>query len=301
MTVTKATLYLTGLLFGVLGLVAVSSQSEARTINVNCPKKSLQSAVNAARPGDTVNVSGACNEQVTVNTRGITLNGGGTAVLDGAGLGSRPGFRVQAINVVIIGFTIQNNASHAGVQVRRGGAAIIRSNTITGNLWGILVNQNGYAVIGSGSSVHDLAGAPGSQGNTINANLSVGIIIRQASSADIFHNSINNNVNHGIRLNELGTADIDGNQITGHTATATSAGISVSWNSSARLANDPNHGGDPVEGPEPNLINGNSVGVQCNSGGVVRGRPQDFTGGNTDDANVSGSCVASSSLALPLP
>lgn len=301
MKVAKATLYRMSLILGVLGLVVMSSQVEAKTTNVDCSKKSLQAAVNAAKPGDTVNVSGTCNEQVNVNVRGLTLNGGGTAVIDGTGLGSRPGFRVQAINVVIIGFTIQNNATHAGVQVRRGGAAIIRSNTITGNFWGVLVNQNGYAVIGSGSSVHDLAGTPGSQGNTINANLSAGIIIRQASSADIFHNSINNNNNNGILLNDLGTADVDGNQITGHTATANSAGITVSWNSTARLSGDPNHGSDAVEGPEPNLINGNAVGVRCNSGGALRGNPQDFTGGNTDDASVSSSCVVGSSLTLPLP
>lgn len=268
--------------------LVVVSQAQAKTINVNCGKKSLHAAVSSANSGDTINVSGTCNETVTVNKRGFTLNGGGTAVMEGAGLGSVPGFRVQAINVVIDGFTIQNYAGHAGVQVRRGGAAVIRSNAITGNLWGILVNQNGYAVIG-GSGNHTLPGDPGSVGNEINSN-GTGIIIRQASSADIFHNLIENNTSNGIHLNQGGTADIDGNEITGHTMDATRSGINVFMNASVRLSGDPGHS-------EPNAINGNSIGVRCSLGGALRGNSPDFTGGNTvANTSISSSCPVSSTL-----
>ena len=71
-----------------LGLASVpclakAPQAKGRTITVNCDNKSLQGAVDRAHQGDTINVSGTCDERITVRTDKITIDGGGSAVIDG--------------------------------------------------------------------------------------------------------------------------------------------------------------------------------------------------------------------------
>ena len=57
------------------------------TLTVDCNAgETLQSKVDEAGPGDTIMITGTCNEAVVVNKDDITLDGGGSAVIDGAGL-----------------------------------------------------------------------------------------------------------------------------------------------------------------------------------------------------------------------
>ena len=53
---------------------------------------SLQAAINTNPAGTTFNVSGTCNENITISAmgEGITLNGGGTATINGTDTRSRP-------------------------------------------------------------------------------------------------------------------------------------------------------------------------------------------------------------------
>ena len=87
----------------------------------------IQSAVRAAKPGDTVLVSakpggGVYNEAVTITTPGVVLQGQGNPVIDGTGLGkpspvpSFPpvtiypnGIEIRASHVAVRGLTVQNN------------------------------------------------------------------------------------------------------------------------------------------------------------------------------------------------
>jgi len=48
------------------------------TRTVNCPTQSLQTAIDASNPGDVINVTGTCNENVTIlhEKQRITLDGG---------------------------------------------------------------------------------------------------------------------------------------------------------------------------------------------------------------------------------
>ena len=55
-------------------------------IKVDCDKgKTIKDALKHADPGDTIRVTGICTERVVIKTSRITLDGQGTAVLDGAG------------------------------------------------------------------------------------------------------------------------------------------------------------------------------------------------------------------------
>ena len=53
-------------------------------INVNCPGQTIQAAIIAAHPGDTISVTGTCNENIATGyTVSLTLDGNTTAVIHG--------------------------------------------------------------------------------------------------------------------------------------------------------------------------------------------------------------------------
>ncbi len=60
----------------------------AATLNVDCTKdETLTKAVARAKPDDTVQVTGTCKETVTITTDRLTLDGQGSAILDGGSIG----------------------------------------------------------------------------------------------------------------------------------------------------------------------------------------------------------------------
>ncbi len=106
-------------------------QANARTTNVNCNSKSLQVAVDRAHQGDTINVSGTCNERITVQTDNITIDGGGSAVIDGtfdAG-GDQSLVTIEGRRVTLRNITVQDSPRN-GIAIRRGGWAIIEGATV---------------------------------------------------------------------------------------------------------------------------------------------------------------------------
>ena len=69
-------------------------------------------ALKKAKPGDTLQVTGTCHERVTITTDRLTLDGDGSAVLDGGGGGPTEFEGVVTIDgvqgVTLMGFTVQN-------------------------------------------------------------------------------------------------------------------------------------------------------------------------------------------------
>lgn len=267
----------------------------AAVANCNSPNQSLQGALDDAVDGDIIKVIGTCNELITINVDNITLDGGGTAVIDGTGIGGTSDLlRVLASNVTIRDITVQNSPD-IGITIDRSGSAVIRGATVQGNArHGISVARSSAAVIGAGSSNHDNPPTAGSEGNIISGNGGHGVIVRHSSGVNIFHNNILNNVKSGIFLAEGSSADIDGNSITGNTQ----RGIELHTNASVKLSDQAQHG-------EMNLIEENTKGVLCQEGGALRGNPQDFGTGNpgsgdhTDDTDIDVSCPVAGSLAFP--
>jgi parallel beta-helix repeat protein len=98
-------------------------------IVVNCPTDSLAVALHNADDGDTIKISGTCSEPVTIFKDGLTLDGQGTAIIDGGG-----GFAQQNVlqgvitiagarNVTIKNLTIQNGPD--GVLAGRGATVVL--------------------------------------------------------------------------------------------------------------------------------------------------------------------------------
>jgi hypothetical protein len=109
----------------------------------------LTEALKKAKPGDTLQVTGTCHERVTITTDRLTLDGGGSAVLDGGGGGPAEFEGVVTIDgahgVTLTGFTVQNSPGQGILGM--GGAAFVVKGTTTQNngLEGIFLNNNASA------------------------------------------------------------------------------------------------------------------------------------------------------------
>ena len=107
------------LLFVILGFSVTPAL--AATITVS-PGQSIQSAANAANPGDTIIVvTGIYNETVSVSRPGITFEADGLVNTDG--------FYITGNNTIVTGFIFDDVPGY-GVNVRSNGS-IIKNNTIT--------------------------------------------------------------------------------------------------------------------------------------------------------------------------
>ncbi len=207
---------------------AFASPALSETLTVDCTKgETLAKAVARAKPGDTIRVTGTCKENVTITTDRLTLDGQGSAILDGGSVGKESTVMVSedflplfegvltiagARGVIIKGFTIQHGAD--GITCKGGAMCSVRNTTMQDNAdEGIQVSQNamaeiinctvrrnsewGIVVVDSSSVVFD--------GTIItNNNGRSGIGIFGASSASLFGEvtiQAHNNALHGIEIN----------------------------------------------------------------------------------------------------
>ena len=57
----------------VLSVLTAITDAEARTIWVNCDKRTISWGLERARPGDTIGFKGTCQERVVVTTDEVTI------------------------------------------------------------------------------------------------------------------------------------------------------------------------------------------------------------------------------------
>ena len=267
---------------GQLGTVTSSG-----TIAVNCsanPPESLQSAIDAAQPGDIINVTGTCTAGILIREekQRIILDGQGAAILQG------PNATTNILNIRGKGIVIRNfemTGGSNGIWVNRGGSAVIANNNIHDtNSDGIVVTQSSSAVIKSnnihtngsnginiteGSSARigyefssDLSASP----NTIQSNGGRGIIVTTTSHAGIYGNTIASNTGDGIGVFRGSSANIASNTIEGNLD-----GISVAHNSAIFLGED----STATFFGQPNVTNATAAnntkyGIECTFGASVR-------------------------------
>ena len=117
------------------------------THTVDCPSETIAGVMSEAQPGDTILITGTCSENVVVDKDGITLDGGGSAVIDGSTAAAAAIAVIGHQNVTIRGLTVQNGLH--GVRLAGGAAAVLEGTVVaTGNArHGVLVEQNSHASV----------------------------------------------------------------------------------------------------------------------------------------------------------
>jgi nitrous oxidase accessory protein len=301
------------------------SHAGAATINVVCGSTTtaLQNAINSANPGDTVSLTGTCNENVLVRNDKVRvfIDGNSAAIVNGAASGNTFDIRGKAISVQNLMITGGNNAVH----VQRGASAVIHNNIIqnAGNR-GILVSDLAFAVITANEIKNNLGDgilvlnsstahigfnntSDPAQGNNIHDNVGRGIHIAEGSSARIYGNTISNNAADGILVGRLSQANLSSNTINSNA----NNGVNVTDNSYVQLGED-----NPVDytgQPNRTTINNANNGITCTGGGNIRGHlgpgtpgsqqlngaVSQFGGGSTPNT-FDGSCPnAASTLVIP--
>jgi parallel beta-helix repeat protein len=246
--------------------------------------QTISAALRTLRPGDTLFVSGTCNENVVIPEQvvNVTLDGQGTATLNTSDAHS------STILVRGTGITIKNFAlitgGDTGILVTRGGGATIDGNVIqnTGSS-GVVVNLSSSAriinnsirenlesgiVISDSSSVRVgflMAGADASP-NVIQNNKENGIVVTGASNARIVGNTISGNAGHGVLINRVSHADVSSNTIDSNGGD----GVFVFRNSGVNLGEDTGSG--IFDAPNTTNVNNAGFGIRCAINSYADGR-----------------------------
>ena len=294
------------ILFG-LFFWLLPSTGEAQ-ISVDCSRlpvpDSLQAAINNNPAGTTFNVTGTCNENITISEmgEGVTLNGvAGTGPTINGTDTANPTVTVRGQGVTIKGFTITGgldgidvlwgaakidnntiqNSGRYGVVLAMNSFAIIINNTVTNNpQMGIVITDNSSARIGF-SNFADTVASP----NTIEANgvplppsgifaYGNGISVGRSSSARIIGNTISNNANNGIVVARNSQADIASNTIDNNGQN----GIVVRENSHVNLGNTT--GTTMYDLPNSTTVNNANLGLYAALGASGTGRYGTLNGVN---------------------
>jgi parallel beta-helix repeat protein len=276
-----------------------AAAAQPGVVAVDCDAgTSLAQAVADAADGDTIEVSGTCDESVHVarSVNNITITGDGSATITGPDASTPPtgpasftffiegqGITLQNLTITggahaihlsgpasatILDNTITNSAG--AIHLDKDSTAQIGGNTITNNLgYGINIQENSYARIGF------TAPTRGHLPNTITDNQGPGIIVKQWSGAWISGNDITGNTGHGVEVDRGSHAEIYDNTINNNAGD----GIRATNGSGTNLGEEGTTVPSPVTGnhTDPALPNG-GVGVRCSTGGYVSGDPGTLTG-----------------------
>jgi len=200
-----------------------------------------------------------------------------------------PTIMIMGRNIVIGDLNIVGGQD--GIQVYRGGTAIIRNNVIQNTeRYGIVVGGNSYAyIVGNtiqdnpkdGIVVADSAFAhigfkttmeEWASPNTIQRN-AYGVTVARSSSAQIVGNNIISNSYDGVRVVMVSQADISNNIIDGNGGN----GIFVAQNSGVNLGRDT--GGTIFDLPNSSNTGNGDYGLSCSIGGYADGRLGTLKGG----------------------
>jgi Periplasmic copper-binding protein (NosD)/Right handed beta helix region len=273
-----------------LMLLALPGRGVAATLTVNCDAGGkVQAAVDAAHPGDTIQISGACYENVRFNDEvsRITLDGNGLATIHGVSSTVNT-ITIRGRGITITGFTITGGRN--GVGVLMGGSATIQGNTIQETAEnGINVAQHSYArIIGNTIQLNPDAGIrvlenssarigfldlgdPAPVGNVIRRNGAVGgVLVQRSAGASLVGNTIGENDGPGVSVSDGSHADLASNQIDGNGTD----GVVVTQNSDVQLGDEPGI----LDPPNDTTLPNGGVGLRCSYNSSAGGSLGTLTG-----------------------
>src|SRR5262245_5982878 len=185
-------------------VVTASSATASEAVkSVHCDKgQTLTKALEKAQPGDTLLLSGICQERVTIATDRITLDGQGSAVIDGGGGGPTEFSAVVTIKsasgVTLKGLTVRNGPGE-GILAQGGASFTLQAAQVHGNgFTGVSVGGNSTAEVIDTSIHHNGLGVDVYTGSSM--------IVKGAIAID--HNSGN-----GVEVNGEAVFEIRGGTV----------------------------------------------------------------------------------------
>ena len=190
-----------GVIAAVVTLLVAGPALAKDVIKVDCNKgKTIKDALKHADPGDTIRVTGVCHERITIKTNDVTLDGQGSAVIDGGG-GSKIEFSgvitIDGVQrVKLVGLTVQNGPGE-GILGRRGAAFLVEKTVVQNNPngAGIAVADHSTAELTDVTLQHNDGG--------LDVFTSSSAVLRGAIAAT-------QNGNSGITINGLAVVEIRG-------------------------------------------------------------------------------------------
>ena len=189
-------------------LLGVACAEKITVCSGDCNHTSIQRAIDAANPGDTIEVrSGIYLENLNI-TKQLTLKGvdtgNGKPIIDAGGNGNAVSLRAYGIDIE--GFIVMNSSNTAGIEV------ISNNNTIRDNE----VRKNGVGIDFELSSYNNLSGNIFTYNNDIGINIygcvnntiignnvshnRAGLLLNWSNSSIIKDNNVSNNSDKGIFL-----------------------------------------------------------------------------------------------------
>jgi parallel beta-helix repeat protein len=281
------------------------SMSEAVTVKLACNEKNtIGNAVKKLKPGDTLLVSGTCNENLAIpeEINRVVLDGQGKATIQGQDK-NIPTVVVNGRGITIKGFTVTGGRD--GISVNRGGQAVLDGNTVQDAArFGVFVGQSSFATIVNntvqnnqssginiGGSSYALIGIfsgldKSASPNTIQNNGQNGISVSRSSNARITGNTIRNNKLNGVLVSRASQADITSSVLEGNGM----SGVDVSQNSSVQLGADTGTG--IYQSPNTTSAGNTQFGIKCTVNSSVDGRIGTLNGQN-GAKDFDNSCVDS--------
>jgi len=285
------------------GLCFSALLANAATVSVDCDAgNTVMAALGNVRPGDTVQVSGTCNEQVSFAPEmvRITLDGQKKTTIQHPGKGAPSPHTVfiRGKDITIKGITVIGGldgihlagpasaeldgnvvvkAARAGIHIDKGSVVRILNNTVQDSgVYGIDITGVSLAYIGV-----RIPRLPALSPNTIRNNGGAGINIERSSSAWIVGNTISNNKGSGIVVHRNAQADVMANVINANGGDA----ITASFNAGVNLKSEPRS-----DGPNQTAQENGGAGIKCMVGGYVDG-PLGTLAGTRGAKDFDKSCV----------
>jgi copper-binding protein NosD len=278
---------------------ANQANQHATTKYVNCDNgDTITGALSFVSPGDTLIISGTCNENLLLSSltgqyNGLTFDGQGTATIAGPdhtlnvielvgvsgftirGLtitGGNDGLSINTGSVVAIDTVVVQSTGRHGIHFQRGSTmGYVVNSTIQNNPGnGIVINENSYVRVGFTDGVGASQGATGPC--VIQNNGGFGVRIQRGASARLYTNTISNNGNNGINIESASYAEVASNVIEGNGKN----GIAVTENSTLHLGNS--SGSKNEDMPNTTSAPNAQFGLSASWGSYVSGRLGTLTG-----------------------
>jgi Right handed beta helix region len=179
--------------------IAIPFAAGAKTINVDCPKKSINTALQDDAEDLVIEFTGTCEEDVLIRRDGVTLRGLDASALIAGAPGVPPASRragvtvIGASNVLLTSFTVDDSDSR-GIDARGASRLTIDGVTATGNGDGLILLEQSAALIrdshfdgnrSDGIGAWDNSAVTFEGTNSMNSNGRAGILASGGSSLSL--------------------------------------------------------------------------------------------------------------------